>query len=55
MRYGVPYKGSKNSIAEWVVANLPNAECFVDLFLGGCRDACGTTLPKVEAIHYQRY
>ena len=36
MRYGVPYKGSKNQIAEWVVANLPRAEYFVDLFCGGC-------------------
>lgn len=36
MRYGVPYKGSKNQIAEWVVNNLPKAEYFVDLFCGGC-------------------
>ena len=36
MRYGVPYKGSKNQIAEWIVANLPRAEYFVDLFCGGC-------------------
>ena len=36
MTYGVPYKGSKNSIAEWVVENLPPNETFVDLFAGGC-------------------
>ena len=36
IRYGTPYKGSKNAIAEWVVANLPPAETFVDLFAGGC-------------------
>lgn len=24
MNYGLPYKGSKNKIAEWVVGNLPN-------------------------------
>lgn len=36
MTYGVPYKGSKNSIAEWVVENLPPNETLVDLFAGGC-------------------
>lgn len=36
MNYGVPYKGSKNKIAEWVVGNLPEAENFYDLFAGGC-------------------
>lgn len=35
MRYGLPYKGSKNAIAEWVVNQLPSAEYFVDLFFGG--------------------
>ena len=35
-RYGTPYKGSKNTIAEWVVSKLPSAETFVDLFAGGC-------------------
>lgn len=35
MRYGLPYKGSKNSIAEWIVDNLPSAHTFVDLFFGG--------------------
>ena len=36
MRYGLPYKGSKNGIADWVCENLPNAENFYDLFCGGC-------------------
>lgn len=36
MRYGVPYQGSKNSIAQWVVGNLPPAGVFIDLFAGGC-------------------
>ena len=35
MRYGLPYKGSKNGIAERIVAELPSAEVFVDLFFGG--------------------
>ena len=36
MGYGVPYKGSKQKIAEWVISYLPAAETFVDLFAGGC-------------------
>jgi site-specific DNA-adenine methylase len=35
-RYGVPYKGSKATIALWIVENLPRAETLVDLFAGGC-------------------
>ena len=35
-RYGTPYRGSKNAIAEWVISNLPPAETLVDLFAGGC-------------------
>jgi site-specific DNA-adenine methylase len=33
--YGMPYKGSKNKIAEWIISQLPEGECFVDLFGGG--------------------
>ena len=38
MRYGVPYKGSKNAIAEWVYSFFPknNKKNFYDLFAGGC-------------------
>ena len=36
MRYGLPHKGSKNSIAERITMSLPRAEYFVDLFCGGC-------------------
>lgn len=35
-RYGVPYMGSKNRIAEWIVSTLPAGRRFVDLFAGGC-------------------
>lgn len=35
-RYGLPYQGSKNAIAEWIVGHLPRAETLVDLFCGGC-------------------
>jgi site-specific DNA-adenine methylase len=33
--YGMPYKGSKNSIANWVLSNLPQADTLYDLFGGG--------------------
>ena len=36
MRYGTPYRGSKNAIAPWVVEHLPAADVLVDLFAGGC-------------------
>ena len=36
MRCGVPYQGSKNQIAEWIIDNLPEDEILVDLFAGGC-------------------
>lgn len=35
-KYGLPYKGNKSRIAEWVIANLPRADTLVDLFCGGC-------------------
>ena len=34
-RYGLPYQGSKNSIAKWVVDQLPSATNLYDLFGGG--------------------
>lgn len=34
-RYGLPYKGSKNAIAEWIVEQFPDGEVLVDLFCGG--------------------
>lgn len=40
-KYGIPYQGSKNAIAEDVVRLLPPAEYFVDLFGGGL---CNNTL-----------
>lgn len=35
-RYGLPYKGSKNKIANWVIDHLPSADWFIDVFAGGC-------------------
>ena len=34
--YGVPYKGSKNMIAEWVVSHVHECGTFFDVFAGGC-------------------
>lgn len=34
--YGIPYKGSKNLIAEWVVSHVPECGTFFDVFVGGC-------------------
>lgn len=35
-KYGVPYKGSKNRIAKKLMACVPSASHFYDLFCGGC-------------------
>ena len=51
MRYGLPYKGSKNAIADWIVSELPSAETFVDLFFGG-----GAITHKALLSHkYQKF
>lgn len=34
--YGLPYKGSKNKIADKILEFIPSAENFVDVFAGGC-------------------
>ena len=36
MNYGLPYKGSKSKIAEWVVSHFPHKAHFYDLCAGGC-------------------
>ena len=36
MNFGLPYKGSKNTLAQGIVERLPSAGTFVDLFCGGC-------------------
>ena len=35
MNYGLPYKGSKNKIAQQIINCIPSAENFYDLFCGG--------------------
>ena len=36
MRYGIPYKGSKNTIAQKIIDFIPEAETLVDICAGGC-------------------
>ena len=51
MQYGIPYKGSKSKIAEWVVRNLPASHTLVDLFAGGCAVThCALLSGKYERI-----
>ena len=44
MKYGLPYQGSKNSIVDWVISNIPKSENFYDLFCGGCAVTHGALL-----------
>lgn len=50
-RYGLPYMGSKNKIAEWILSFLPRAENLYDLFCGGC----AITHCAMERGRYKNY
>lgn len=53
MRYGIPYMGSKNRIAKWIIDNLPPATHFYDLFGGGgAISHCALLSGKYEHVHY---
>ena len=53
MNYGIPYKGSKNKIAENIIAQLPPAKHFYDLFGGGgAMSHCALMSGKYEFVHY---
>ena len=53
MRYGIPYMGSKNLIAEKIVAFLPSGKRFVDLFGGGfAMSHCALLSGKYESVFY---
>ena len=53
MNYGIPYKGSKNKIAESIIAQLPPAKHFYDLFGGGgAMTHCALLSGKYQYIHY---
>lgn len=52
MRYGLPYKGSKNRIAEEIVSVFPRSKHFYDLFAGGCSVSHAAILSrKYNVIH----
>ena len=53
MRYGMPYKGSKNSIAAEIISILPAAKHFYDIFGGGGAMTHAAALSgKYQYIHY---
>lgn len=53
MKYGMPYMGSKNKIAEWIIDQLPKAKHFYDLFGGGgAMSHCAVLSRKYEVVHY---
>lgn len=50
--YGIPYQGSKNKIAEFIISKLPRAEHFYDLFAGGCAVThCALLSGKYNYVH----
>lgn len=56
MRYGIPYQGSKNSIAREIVRFIPAAGTLIDICAGGCAithaalELCDGIAPKWERI-----
>ena len=53
MKYGMPYKGSKNSIAAEIISILPPAKHFYDIFGGGGAMTHVAALSgKYQYIHY---
>lgn len=56
MNYGIPYKGSKNKIAESILAQLPSAKHFYDLFGGGgAMTHCALLSGKYKYVHYNEF
>lgn len=53
MNFGMPYKGSKNRIAQKIIDFLPPAEHFYDLFGGGgAMTHCAVMSGKYKHVHY---
>ena len=51
--YGIPYMGSKNTIAYKIIEYLPKAENFYDLFCGGCSIThCAMLSKKYKNIYF---
>ena len=52
MKYGLPYKGSKNKLAERIVRLLPHADHLIDLFCGGCAVThAALVMGKYQHVH----
>lgn len=52
-KFGIPFQGSKNKIAEWVVSQLPPAKHFYDVFVGGgAVSHCALMSGKWECVHF---
>ena len=52
MNYDIPYKGSKNKLAERLINLFPKADNFYDLFCGGCAVAHAALLShKYKTVH----
>lgn len=56
MKFGMPYKGSKNSIAQHIIDVMPPAEHFYDLFGGGgAVSHCAALSGKFKHVHYNEF
>ena len=52
MKYGLPYKGSKNKLAERIIDILPDADHMIDMFCGGCAIAHAALVKgKYQHVH----
>lgn len=49
--FGLPYMGSKSTIAPWVLSCLPPGDTLVDLFCGGC----AVTDAAIRSHRYKRF
>ena len=53
MRYGMPYQGSKNKIAKWIIENIPKKQNLYDLMGGGgAITHCALEYMKFERVYY---
>lgn len=56
MRYGLPYQGSKNQIAENIINVLPRGKRLVDLFGGGgAISHCAVLSGKWKSVYYNDF
>ena len=56
MKFGMPYKGSKNSIAQHIIDVMPPAKHFYDLFGGGgAVTHCAALSGKFKHVHYNEF